>query len=496
MSASREKKNRQDLASQGIQDPKAIREAEEKAQQRKANRLYGTIAVVFVLVAALLVVVNSGVLERSATAITVDGENYTAAQMNYYYYGIKNSIINSGYSSFYGIDTSVAMDKQNMSDTAKMLLQVTDEGDITWDQFFRDYATRQLSVQVMAAKEAEANGMGEDDDIRAEVNEVIDNITAGAKEQGYTLKSYLKLAYGSTMTVSTFKKMMTLEEVATHYMQHYQEELSYTESQLEEYYQANSSDFDVASYEYIYFKGTADSTTDADGNVISGPVGVVTTTNRIPVGLIVKQPDLGTSILVLIAGASVIFFAGLSKRILVSLTGILILSMPVIWSLMHDYQRQRVLTLLDPSADPLGKGFHILQALIAIGSGGFSGKGWMEGTQAHLDFIPERTSDFLFAVFSEEFGFVGNLVLLALYTALIGRSFYIAAFAETRFSRLLAGAIGCIFFTYTFVNMGMVSGILPVVGVPLPFMSYGGTALLILGVCTGILLSVSAESKH
>jgi rod shape determining protein RodA len=124
------------------------------------------------------------------------------------------------------------------------------------------------------------------------------------------------------------------------------------------------------------------------------------------------------------------------------------------------------------------------------------GKGWMEGTQAHLDFIPERTSDFLFAVFSEEFGFVGNLVLLALYTALIGRSFYIAAFAETRFSRLLAGAIGCIFFTYTFVNMGMVSGILPVVGVPLPFMSYGGTALLILGVCTGILLSVSAESKH
>ena len=268
MSASREKKNRQDLASQGIQDPKAIREAEEKAQQRKANRLYGTIAVVFVLVAALLVVVNSGVLERSATAITVDGENYTAAQMNYYYYGIKNSIINSGYSSFYGIDTSVAMDKQNMSDTAKMLLQVTDEGDITWDQFFRDYATRQLSVQVMAAKEAEANGMGEDDDIRAEVNEVIDNITAGAKEQGYTLKSYLKLAYGSTMTVSTFKKMMTLEEVATHYMQHYQEELSYTESQLEEYYQANSSDFDVASYEYIYFKGTADSTTDADGNTV------------------------------------------------------------------------------------------------------------------------------------------------------------------------------------------------------------------------------------
>ena len=216
----------------------------------------------------------------------------------------------------------------------------------------------------------------------------------------------------------------------------------------------------------------------------------------LPVALILKQPDLGTSILVLASGFAVIFFAGLSWKFLLLLISGVLVALPIVWNSLYDYQRQRVLTLLDPSADPLGKGFHILQALIAIGSGGFSGKGWMEGTQAHLDFIPERTSDFLFAVFSEEFGFVGNLVLLALYTALIGRSFYIAAFAETRFSRLLAGAIGCIFFTYTFVNMGMVSGILPVVGVPLPFMSYGGTALLILGVCTGILLSVSAESKH
>ena len=165
-------------------------------------------------------------------------------------------------------------------------------------------------------------------------------------------------------------------------------------------------------------------------------------------------------------------------------------------SILKEHQQNRILSFLGIISDPLGTDYNVNQAKIAIGSGGFSGKGWMEGTQAHLDFIPERTSDFLFAVFSEEFGFVGNLVLLALYTALIGRSFYIAAFAETRFSRLLAGAIGCIFFTYTFVNMGMVSGILPVVGVPLPFMSYGGTALLILGVCTGILLSVSAESKH
>lgn len=216
----------------------------------------------------------------------------------------------------------------------------------------------------------------------------------------------------------------------------------------------------------------------------------------IPVALILKQPDLGTSILVSIAGISVIFFAGLSKRILIGAICTLFASLPIIWNFLHDYQRERILTLLDPTSDPLGKGFHTLQALIAIGSGGFSGKGWMAGTQAHLDFIPERTSDFLFAVYSEEFGFVGNLILLTLYTLLIGRSFYIAAFAETHFGRLLAGAIGCIFFTYTFVNMGMVSGILPVVGVPLPFMSYGGTALLILGICTGILLSISAESRH
>lgn len=215
-----------------------------------------------------------------------------------------------------------------------------------------------------------------------------------------------------------------------------------------------------------------------------------------PVALILKQPDLGTSILVSIAGISVIFFAGLSKRVIIGAFCSLLASLPIIWNFLHDYQRERVMTLLDPTSDPLGKGFHTLQALIAIGSGGFSGKGWMAGTQAHLDFIPERTSDFLFAVYSEEFGFVGNLVLLILYTLLIGRSFYIAAFAETYFGRLLAGAIGCIFFTYTFVNMGMVSGILPVVGVPLPFMSYGGTALLILGICTGILLSISAESRH
>ena len=215
----------------------------------------------------------------------------------------------------------------------------------------------------------------------------------------------------------------------------------------------------------------------------------------VPVGFILKQPDLGTAVLVAIAGFSVIFFAGLNwKVIALGVTGVLV-SLPVVWNFLYDYQRERILTLIDPTDDPLGRGFHTLQSLIAIGSGGVFGKGWMEGTQAHLDFIPERTSDFLFAVFSEEFGFVGNIVLLVLYTLLIGRSFFIAATASSRFARLLSASIGVIFFTYTFVNMGMVSGILPVVGVPLPFMSYGGTALLILGMCSGILLSVGIDSE-
>ncbi|WP_422732581.1 rod shape-determining protein RodA [Mesosutterella faecium] len=216
----------------------------------------------------------------------------------------------------------------------------------------------------------------------------------------------------------------------------------------------------------------------------------------VPVALILKQPDMGTAILVAAAGASVVFFSGLPWRWLFAILGTALASLPIIWTFMRDYQRQRVLTLLDPTTDPLGKGFHTLQALIAIGSGGVFGKGWMEGTQAHLDFIPERTSDFLFAVFSEEFGLVGNLFLLATYFALICISMRIAINASNTFSKLLAGAITVIFFTYTFVNMGMVSGILPVVGVPLPFMSYGGTALLTLGTCTGMLMAISANKKY
>jgi len=215
----------------------------------------------------------------------------------------------------------------------------------------------------------------------------------------------------------------------------------------------------------------------------------------VPVALIVKQPDLGTAVLVLAAGVYVIFFAGVPWKWLtvLGLGGLAML--PVLWTMMHDYQRTRVLTLIDPSTDPLGKRFHTLQATIAIGSGGAFGKGWMQGTQTHLEFIPERTSDFIFAVFSEEFGLVGNLVLMALFLALVGRALLIAVNASTTFSRLLAGSIALIMFTYAFVNMGMVSGVLPVVGVPLPFISYGGTALVTLGLACGMLMSIHRHRK-
>ncbi|HEY8605677.1 MAG TPA: rod shape-determining protein RodA [Noviherbaspirillum sp.] len=215
----------------------------------------------------------------------------------------------------------------------------------------------------------------------------------------------------------------------------------------------------------------------------------------IPVALIAKQPDLGTALLVLAAGFYVIFLAGLSWKVLLFLFIGGLASLPVVWSVLHDYQRQRVMTLIDPTSDPLGKGFHIIQSTIAIGSGGVTGKGWFNGTQAHLEFIPERTTDFVFAVYSEEFGLVGNLILLLIYLLLIGRGLLIAANAPTVFTRLLAGAITMIFFTYAFVNMGMVSGILPVVGVPLPFMSYGGTAFVTLGLGVGMLMSIQRHRK-
>ena len=214
-----------------------------------------------------------------------------------------------------------------------------------------------------------------------------------------------------------------------------------------------------------------------------------------PVALILRQPDLGTAILVLSSGFFVIFLAGLSWRFIIGMMISGLASLPLVWSMLHDYQRGRVMTLIDPTSDPLGKGFHIIQSTIAIGSGGLIGKGWLNGSQAHLEFIPERTTDFIFAVFSEEFGLLGNAVLLVLYLMLIGRGLLIAANAPTLFSRLLAGAITLSIFVYAFVNMGMVSGILPVVGVPLPFMSYGGTAFVTLSLAVGTLMSIQRHRK-
>jgi len=215
----------------------------------------------------------------------------------------------------------------------------------------------------------------------------------------------------------------------------------------------------------------------------------------IPVGLIARQPDLGTALLIFASGFFVIFLAGLSWKVLGSLVVTAAVTVPFLWPMLHDYQRKRVLTLLDPMEDPLGAGYHIIQSTIAIGSGGILGKGWLNGTQAQLDFVPERSTDFILAVFGEEFGLVGNVVLIILYLLIIARGLMIAANASTVFARLTAGAITLTFFTYAFVNMGMVSGILPVVGVPLPMISYGGTALLSILVGFGILMSISTHKQ-
>jgi rod shape determining protein RodA len=228
----------------------------------------------------------------------------------------------------------------------------------------------------------------------------------------------------------------------------------------------------------------------------------------VPVGLVVKQPDLGTSILILSGGLYVIYFAGLSWRLILPVLlagaigiGALVLSADQIcqndvkWPLLHEYQKHRVCTLLDPTSDPLGKGFHIIQGMIAIGSGGATGKGFMQGTQTHLEFIPERTTDFIFAAYAEEFGLVGTLGLIACFSFVLFRGLIIAAEAPTVFTRLLGGALTLSIFTYAMVNMGMVSGILPVVGIPLPFISYGGTAMVTLGLALGMLMSIAKSRR-
>lgn len=216
----------------------------------------------------------------------------------------------------------------------------------------------------------------------------------------------------------------------------------------------------------------------------------------IPVGLIGLQPDLGTALVVGAAGASVLFLAGLRWRYLLLLFGLIAATAPVFWVFgMQAYQRARVLTFLDPNRDPLGAGYNIIQSQIAIGSGGLFGKGWLNGTQAHLDFIPERHTDFVFSVFAEEFGFLGVIALMTLYLAIICRGFWIAYQAQDNFSRLLAGGITMTFLVYCFVNMGMVSGVLPVVGLPLPLISYGGSSIVTLMAGFGILMAIHSHRR-
>ena len=215
----------------------------------------------------------------------------------------------------------------------------------------------------------------------------------------------------------------------------------------------------------------------------------------IPVTLIMKQPDLGTALLICASGFYVLFLAGLSWKFLVGGAVSIGALTPIFWSMLHEYQRKRIEILIDPTQDPLGAGYHTIQATIALGSGGVTGKGWLNGTQSQLDFLPERTTDFIFAVFGEEFGMAGNLMLLVLFTLIIIRGLVIAGQAKSTFTRLLAGSITLTFFTYAFVNMGMVSGILPVVGVPLPLISYGGTSMVTLLLGFGILMSIQTHKK-
>ena len=235
---------------------------------------------------------------------------------------------------------------------------------------------------------------------------------------------------------------------------------------------------------------------------------VATIVMLVPFALIVKQPDLGTALLVMASGLFVMFFVGLSFKLIVPVVAVVVVGLLSImyfedvlclpetdWVVLQDYQKGRICTLLDPSKDPLGKGFHTIQSMIAVGAGGLSGRGYMSGTQAQLDFIPERTTDFIFAVFAEEFGLYGAVTLLILYTAVIWRGLVIALRADSLFGRLLVGALTMEVFVYVFVNMGMVLGLLPVVGVPLPFFSYGGTALITMSVSFGMLMSISKHQK-
>ena len=268
MSASREKKQRQDRVASGTLDPKAVRAAEEKTQQRKSNILYISIAVAFVVVAAVLLVWNSGVLQRSKTAVTVGEESYSAAEVSYYYHVALNNVRNSNYASYMGISSSTVLTQDTLSDTAKLILGVTDEGDITWDTYLKDSAESNLkSLQSLLAA-AKEDGFTWNDDMQSDYNDSIDNVKSYAKQYGYSYKAYLKLLFGNNITPSVFERMLKDATLASAYQTSYKDSLSYTDSDLDAYYNENSDSFRVAAYDYIYFKGTASSTTDSSGKTV------------------------------------------------------------------------------------------------------------------------------------------------------------------------------------------------------------------------------------
>ena len=269
MSASREKKNRQELAAQGHVDPRVERQQKEAAERRKNKLIYGGVAVLFVIVAAVVLLYNSGIFQRKATALTVDGRNFTSAEVDYFYHATLNSVTSSSYASYMGIDTSKSMKDQTMNAMAKMLLQVDAEGDITWDEYLKNTAKENLTQIYLLSEKAKAEGMTFDEHMQEEMQADIDSITAYAKQQsGMSFASYLKRVYGSNMTVAIFKELYQMDSLATHYQEEYINSLTYTDAELEACYEADKNSFDTADYEFISFKATASSTTDADGNTI------------------------------------------------------------------------------------------------------------------------------------------------------------------------------------------------------------------------------------
>ncbi len=265
MSASREKKNRQDLAASGIPDIKDIRAAEERKQQRRSNWLYGSIAVIFVLVAAALLVWNSNIIQRGSTAITVDGEKYSAAEVSYFYRSAYNSLTNSQYASYMGLDPSKPLNQQTLNDTAKMMLGITSQEEMTYQQYLMDSTKKSLVELTVMLRNAEKDGFTFTEEMQADVDATLKSLDEGAKQNGMSSGAYLKALFGPNMTSGTFEKILKDSVLATYYMMNYRDGLTYSDEQIEEYYQAHKSNFDVVAYDYIYFKGTAPSTTDADG---------------------------------------------------------------------------------------------------------------------------------------------------------------------------------------------------------------------------------------